>query len=97
MTKKFEVGDKVRIVESQVPARRGMVTKIVAYWGSGTTIEGPVKDYYTVDVAQGIDPNDGLSVTADIREDWLELIYDGNQLSSWSECVWKPKELSRAS
>jgi hypothetical protein len=29
------------------------------------------------------------------REDALEPIYDGDEKSSWSECAWKPKELTK--
>lgn len=93
MSRKFEVGDRVRIVRSiYSPERVGTETVVVAlipaqgWWEA--VVRGLIQlgeEVCMLDIP--VEPNySGYAAP----HAWLEPVYDGNDLVSWSECLWQP-------
>jgi hypothetical protein len=80
----------VRIVQSCIPSRIGVVATVI---GSPTKSTKSDRKCYPLDIPAGIDPRDGQVTTNEVRADWLEPIYDGNEPVSWSECAWQPNSV----
>lgn len=79
--RKFSVGDRVVVVWA--------VPQFSQYVGAvGVILEVIGPDEYVTDI---ISPN-GLGFRGYGRN--FKPLYDGNQLASWSDCVWQPKRLT---
>lgn len=87
MERKFNVGDRVRIVAfDNLPRFLGTETAVTAI-----SYREPEGEICELDL-----PNPfGWSERAWIRASYLVPIYDGNDRVSWSDCAWQPRELSR--
>jgi len=89
MSRKFQVGDKVRVIRPD-SKRLGVVCTII---DSGyERVLGKSYSPTTRRVfAYGVDihPTHGFREVAYEPHD-LAPIYDGNEKVSWSECVWQP-------
>jgi len=82
----FYVGQRVRLARPQHPRHMGMTGTVSAIF--------PERQGFSYIVNCEIIP-DGPLVSGAVPEthtDRLEpILYDGNQLVSWSECAWKPE------
>jgi hypothetical protein len=77
---KFNIGDRVRIIRTAAPFAHhiGTETTVLEY------------DCFFWDGSYRLDLKvDGLEVW--INGEGLQLIYDGNEKASWSDCAWQPK------
>lgn len=90
MSRKFSVGDRVRIVHPQSD-KYGQVHTVVRVRTNATLIvnNGPE---ITVPVAYEVDaePTHPEAKWCGYQPHHLEPYYDGNEKTSWSDCVWKP-------
>jgi hypothetical protein len=73
---KFYVGQLVRIKSTAIP----VPSWASVYKGQKTTIIGINGEWYQLDLTKG----------AEAKASALEPVYDGDQKSHWSECVWQP-------
>lgn len=89
---KFYVGQRVRLIAKGVDpyGMHGTEATIVAINVTGNRSTGPYVGH-EIDIANPF-TNRGWIV----RPDNLEPIDDSRELTTWSQCVWKPKELTRA-
>lgn len=88
MSRKFNPGDRVRIVRSERPERVGLVTTVVGpccYDGSTCA----VLPCYELDLPHGSRPE----IHSHYAESSLEPYYDGHEKTSWSECEWQPNKI----
>lgn len=77
---KFRAGQKVRVINVVQPENKHLIGNIYTYkckLSFGCHVEEPINSYR------------GFT----FLENHLEPVYDGDEKSSWSESVWKPKEL----
>lgn len=81
MADKFRVGQRVIIVKSNMNHPH-LVGKVV------TIIDIKHPDIHTIDE---INPANGDNFWA--FGDQIEPVYDGDEQSSWHECLWKPNLL----
>jgi hypothetical protein len=77
---KFNIGDRVRIIRTAAP--------FTHHIGTETTVLG-YDPFFQGGSYQ-------LDMKVDGREVWinpegLQLLYDGNEKASWSDCAWQPK------
>lgn len=98
MSRRFKVGDRVRIVRSYVPERVGVVATIVGELsdrcsGCGRAMSGAAHalDIEGLNISE-VDCQPGCP--ASYFPEFLVPIYDGNEKVSWSECAWKPAGVS---
>jgi hypothetical protein len=78
---KFQIGDRVRIIRTAAP--------FTHHIGTETTVVSCYDPFYKGGSYQ-------LDMKVDGREVWingeyLQLLYDGNEKVSWSDCAWQPK------
>lgn len=84
MADKFRVGQKVRIVQApNYPDLLGTVCIIKTPQRIFSAPDGPFYGYQ-LDIIR-----DGSILNA--FEHQIEPLYDGDEVSSWSACEWKPK------
>ena len=57
-----------------------------SFIGEEVTLVGPASLGWRLDLP-------GYSRDLDCSERHLKPLYDGNEKTSWEDCVWKPKEL----
>jgi hypothetical protein len=96
MKHKFQVGDKVRIIKAHRPGRIGTIATVLTALGPGRFT--PDSGWYGL-LEQGTLMHD-LDLRPDHKghvvaypPDYLEPYYDGNEKTSWSECVWQPRQV----
>lgn len=94
--RKFKVGDRVRIVHAvRSPERVGTETEVVALERAQEWWEAVVcgdiqlgEEVCMLDIP--VEPKySGYAAP----HAWLEPVYDGNSLVSWSECLWQPRSV----
>ncbi len=91
MADKFKVGDRVRLTAKNIPVGVFLEPQLAHMIGScGEVVEsrkkfGPFLRYSVTCNGEEIYP----------LEEALELIYDGESKSSWSECAWKPNKVKQ--
>lgn len=79
MADKFRVGQKVRIVNCATnPQENGRICVVMA--------SIPKNGLCGIKIYQ-------LADGSDSSEECLEPVYDGDEKSSWSECLWKPRPI----
>jgi hypothetical protein len=84
MADKFKVGDKVRVIKCKEPEHQFLIGTICTVTSpSYVDCREPSYKRYCTDVMVGDNPLRPV-------EHCLELVYDGDDKSSWSECAWKP-------
>ena len=90
MSRKFEVGDRVRYIGKTTAGIPGLS---VSATGLPVGTEGVVlaicDGYLGCDF--GILPSNASTWAC--KAEWLRLIYDGHEKTSWSECAWKPRQV----
>ena len=81
---RFYVGQRVRLVYVSKPENKHLVGMECSIVSVSTFIDGT--------------PGLGLSITPLAKSGWLAepewvepILYDGNQLVSWEECLWQPE------
>lgn len=94
MERKFNVGDRVRIIKRD-SSRYGLVTTVTAVRTNATLLMGMSRTKVVVPVAYAVDlnPINPLATWCGYQPEYLEPIYDGNEKVSWSSCAWQPKSL----
>jgi hypothetical protein len=93
----FKVGDRVRIIKAgdAHPQRLGVVATVTGVYENTRcpTCEcGPLAPIaYTLDLPNLNAGHEGCS--AAYQPFRLELIYDGHEKTTWSECAWQPNKV----
>lgn len=83
---KFKLGDKVKVVLKETNLTGNIYTIIEIKLAKSKDSNKILK----VNFVDEVHDSDGIRVAFEDSD--LELIYDGDEKSNWSECVWKPKE-----
>ena len=92
MTNKFKAGDQAIIVNTPFPDVNGTKVTIISagklmyniFYPNGAIIYEV--DIYLTDLSKNVD-------RVGVPEPNLKPIYDGDEKTSWKDCVFKPKEL----
>lgn len=85
--RKFKPGDLAIVLPHDGVIPAGEIVECVRYDGDYERDHGNVKDSWLVKWGNGRKDREYR-----ISEPLLKPLYDGNQKSSWDDCVWKPKE-----
>lgn len=95
MERIFNVGDRVRVVRSLInPGLDGTETVITDVGDARDPRDESLAPAYEVDLPNGHYDEAKRFPLAWFAPWQLEPIYDGNELVAWSDCVWKPNQVS---
>lgn len=88
----FNIGDRVVIIKSKDPSRVGIITTVISEFVTHNPATGKRWDMgggYLI----ALHHPKILGSHSCYGPDCLRLIDDGNEVGSWEDCVWQPKEL----
>lgn len=86
MAHRFKVGDKVRVIKTAKLQEKYLGLTVVI-----KSEAGYISEYVKQDMCYFCD---GLPNLMYAEDSALELLYDGNEKTSWENCEWKPEFLT---
>ena len=83
---KWHVGDRAEIIKSDArPELLGEHVTITGFVSNGCEVDIPIDSNMRL-----VGPHGGLCYSHDALK---SIPYDGNQASTWKDCIWQPQEL----